>query len=65
MTTFLIVQLEDYNRIMINTEDIITVEEHEQGCLISLVNDEYIETITSFDNVLKAMTAYTLKPSNN
>jgi len=40
MTTFIIVQLQDYNRIMINTEDIKTIEEHGNGCIIDLIDDE-------------------------
>ena len=46
MTTFIIVQLQDYNRIMINTEDIKTIEEHDNGCIIDLIDNEQIESIT-------------------
>ena len=56
MKAFIIVQLQDYNRIMINTEDIKTIEEHDNGCIIQLIDDEQIESITNFDTLLKAMT---------
>ena len=61
MTAFIIVQLQDYNRIMINTEDIKTIEEHDNGCIIQLVDDEEIESITNFDTLLKAMTTQTIR----
>lgn len=65
MTTFIIVQLQDYNRIMINTEDIKTIEEHGNGCIIQLVDDEEIESITNFDTLLKAMTTQAIRLSDN
>jgi len=65
MTAFIIVQLQDYNRIMINTEDIKTIEEHGNGCIIDLIDDEQIESITNFDTLLKAMTTQTIRLSDN
>ena len=65
MTTFIIVQLQDYSRIMINTEDIKTIEEHGNGCIIDLIDDEQIESITNFDTLLKAMTTQTIRLSDN
>lgn len=65
MTSFILVQLPDYNRILINSDEIKTIEETDTGCMIQLIDDEEIESITEFVEVLRALSHKTIRLSDN